>query len=155
MNYKIKIIVVVFLIVTIFLIIVTTLLQKQNVKKSNSYDSKSVIPTDFIPSKLSPTPLSFDAPFVNQDYKKSAQEINKAESPIVEKEAAVGRLLNLLPYSGKNFKMINDYNKAQYVVTIPKSKEKEGNEEFDAFLKKNGIQDRLWIRKNLLVINYE
>lgn len=146
-------IIIAFIIVTIFLVLITNLLQSDKKTVANNPLSPTPIPTVEIefPTETS----SSNIPAQGKQYQSSANQIAKVEAPIIEKEAAVGRLLDLLPYQGKDFRMESDYKNAQYVVTILKDKEKEGNAEFDAFLKQNGVAERAWIRDNLLVIRYE
>lgn len=146
-------IIIAFVIVTIFLVLITNLLQSRKKTVSDNLLSPTLVPTVGIES---PTEIpSSNVPAQGKQYQTSADQIAKVEAPIIEKEAAVGRLLDLLPYTGENFRMENDYKNAQFIVTIPKTKEEEGNIEFDAFLKQNGVAERSWIRDNLLVIRYE
>lgn len=152
-NMKKTYIIITFIVITIFLVLITNLLQSGKKTVSNNLLSPTPIPTVSIES---PTEApSSNVPAQGKQYQTNASQIVKAEAPIIEKEAAVGRLLDLLPYQGKDFRMESDYKNAQYVVTIPKDKEKEGNAEFDTFLKQNGVAERSWIRDNLLVIRYE
>lgn len=143
--FKISNLIIVFLLILLFILALA----------SKNYPTPTpqiapISPTTLITQKLPST-----IPAQGEVYKKSVNAIEKKESPIIVKEAAVGRLLDLLPYKGKFFLMKNDYNNAQYILIISKENEKEGNEEFDNFLKKNGVENRNWIRKNMLLIKYE
>jgi hypothetical protein len=93
-------------------------------------------------------------PAETTSYEQSMQTIYKSEDQIIEREGAIGKLLDLVPQRGTNFTLTFDFDQAQYVVIIPSDKRTEGDAEFDAFLKQNGIQSRAWFREGLLLIQY-
>ncbi len=64
----------------------------------------------------------------------------------------VGDLIEKLPYSGKNFSLYYILNTSQFVLYISPRDSTGGNNEFDAFLKQNGVDDRSWI-ENLVITN--
>lgn len=86
----------------------------------------------------------------SESYIKKAQEIENSERAEREKGQQVGKLLSLVPYKGTYFSISFDYAQVNFVVELNKSHLSEANQEFDAFLIKNGIQSRSWI-KNLVV----
>ncbi|MBI4004603.1 hypothetical protein HY358_00535 [Candidatus Roizmanbacteria bacterium] len=88
-------------------------------------------------------------------YSQNQTKQNEKDREFFQKEEKVGSLLFIVPYKGVNFSITHDYSIAKFIVIIPKAKEREGNQEFDEFLKKNGVEDRSWIRSNLLEIRYE
>jgi hypothetical protein len=84
------------------------------------------------------------------DYVQKAEEINKSDQGIIRQDQAVGSLLSLLPYKGSYFSMSFDFASADFVVELNKSHLSEANQEFDAFLVKNGVLSRSWI-KNMVI----
>lgn len=71
---------------------------------------------------------------------------------ITRKESLVGNLLDKAPYNGKNFSFYYSYEKSEFVLYLPTTTQVAGNQEFDAFLKQNGVESRTWIR-HLTVTN--
>jgi hypothetical protein len=61
-------------------------------------------------------------------------------------DALVGELLNQLPYVGGNFSLYYNYSKDMFVLYINPNAKQQGEDEFNAFLTKNGIKDRSWIQ---------
>jgi hypothetical protein len=146
-----KYIIAVAFILVVALIAFTAVLQRRT-EQSSSTTTQIPIPTTNV--LITPgTPSTI--PAQSEEYQKSIQIIHNQEAPFIKREAAVGKLLDILPYEGTNFKMENDYQAMQYVVTIKKGKETEGQDEFDAFLKLHEIVDQSWIRKELLRIQVQ
>lgn len=147
-------IIIAFVVITAFLIFISNLLQNGNQTSSTDLLSPTPLPIAEFEATETETATS-NIPADSKQYKATREKIADIEESLIRKEAAVGSLLDLLPYQGINFKIENDYANTQYVVTVNKGKEKEGNEEFNNFLKQNGVAERSWIRDNLLVIRYE
>lgn len=141
---------------TILVILVVALLLLQGTEKKIIPTPNSIIPTLFQSSSSKSSTVTEDlVPAQSTNYQTERQEIATEEKETLTRESAIGMLLKKLPYSGTNFKMEHDYGKVQYVVTIPQAREKEGNEELDAFLKENNVADKSWFHPGLLVIQYE
>lgn len=74
--------------------------------------------------------------------------------PETEKQyVQLGKLLEIVPYQGTNFSFIYDIDKNNYIATISADNKIVGEQEFDTFLKGNGIENRTWIHN--LVIEYK
>lgn len=143
-------------VVIIVLIIITQLFQGANNQKQPAPDPfPSPTTTQISYSETAETNTGLVVPGNTALYRESTARIQKEEAPLTAKEAAIGRLLDQIPYKGTAFQIDHDYSAAQYIVTISQDKKQEGNQEFDEFLKKNGIESRDWFRKELLVIQYE
>jgi hypothetical protein len=82
----------------------------------------------------------------NQVSSPSAQE-----AVTVNEDAKKGELINILPYSGAYFSFDFDFVKNTFVLTLDKSNIVAGNNNFDVFLKNNGIQNQSWF-KDLQII---
>ena len=113
----------------------------------DGYDNRIIVNPNYTQPSI--------APYVEQNdyspsYIQKAEEINKSEQGVIEKDQAVGSLLSKLPYKGSYFSLTFDYTTADFVVELNKSHLAEANQEFDAFLLKNGVQTRSWI-KNLVI----
>ncbi len=154
---KIGVFIGVIVIILLVLITIYNSFQKPSVKVSQQ--EKTTFPTT-VPLQQSEErqagaiPPSL-IPGNSESYRKSGQIIALTEAPLLKQEKVVGKLQFKMPYKGTNFQMDYDYKLLQYIVIIPNDKISEGNTEFDTFLKQNGIADRSWIRKELLVIRYE
>lgn len=57
----------------------------------------------------------------------------------------VGQLINQIPYNGASFSLYYNFSKNEFILYINPSTPSQGNVEFDAFLKKNGVESRSWI----------
>lgn len=77
---------------------------------------------------------------------------SKSEQIELNKDSALGNLISKLPYTGRYFYFVYDFPKGSFVLTLDKNNITQGNSNFDAFLKTNGIQDRSWFI-NLVVVN--
>lgn len=92
------------------------------------------------PSFITPTPIEGEggnnavSGFTNDNPEKNRQEF------------LVGKLIEKLPYSGANFSLYYDFSKNQFILYVNPSASSEGNAEFDAFLKQNGVESRSWIK---------
>ena len=73
---------------------------------------------------------------INIEDKQTIEEINKSYD--------VGQLINILPYSGKDFSLSYSFSTNSFTLYLKSGNEGSGNQEFDAFLKKNGIINRSW-----------
>lgn len=63
----------------------------------------------------------------------------------LQREYYVSKLIGIVPYEGKDFALDYNIKSAMFVLTIKQNAQQAGNQEFDAFLKQNQIQDRSWI----------
>lgn len=91
-----------------------------------------------------PAPTEFD-PY-DEEYTKSVEQINKEELPEVKQDQKVALFLEKLPMQGTNFTAAYDMETNTVQVTIPTAKRTEGEAEFDAFLRANGVESRDWIQ---------
>ena len=69
-----------------------------------------------------------------------------SESTMIKQEKAVGKLLDILPYSDANFSFSYSYSKNVFTLILRGSDSKTANRDFDTFLQKNGVMDRTWIQ---------
>lgn len=108
-----------------------------------------------IPSSSSyPIPYTSPAPNQNdysQQYIDQMEKILIDQKKSIDKNQQVGKLLEKMPYSGKFFTLKFDFEKANFIVTFNLQKRTEAEEEFDDYLKNQGIEDRSWI-DNLVTI---
>lgn len=88
-----------------------------------------------------PTPLS-NKPQAGRAY----QKFTPADIDQLNKDTATGSLLNKLPYKGVNFSFVYYYEINRFTLVLKQGAEQQGNEEFDRWLKDNGINDRSWFR---------
>lgn len=112
----------------------------------------------------SPTPLPTDAPAptitntefydpYNDTYKKSVKEIQQEEKTIHERNLAVGRFLDSLPYTGTAVSIRYDIRTNSVTVTIPSARRAEGENELTTYLRSFEIEDRSWIQN--LSVQYQ
>ncbi|MEN9407357.1 MAG: hypothetical protein RLZZ455_573 [Candidatus Parcubacteria bacterium] len=102
------------------------------------------IPSPTLAASLKNNPQEIES---GPRYKQSVEEIDKLNKQLLLREAAVGKLLGILPYAGEHFTLEYNIDKNQFTAYIDGD---SGSREFDAFLKKNSVESRTWIR-NLLI----
>lgn len=103
--------------------------------------------------KKSPQDLRSDPQFKNNPkkvesdptYISTSAEIDIKNKEELAKRAAVGRLLTKLPYQGTLFSMRYDYTSNMFYVALTKSNQVQSNQEFDLFLKNNGVDSETWV----------
>lgn len=154
-HKKIGIVIGILVVITVILIFTVNTLRTSQQSPSQRSETNTIPTTFQVNQQTTPGVPPSLIPGNSESYRKSTQIIAATEAPILEREKIVGKLQFKMPYKGVNFQIVYDYKLLQYVVTIPNDKISEGNTEFDTFLKQNGIADRSWIRKELLVIRYE
>jgi len=76
-----------------------------------------------------------------------------SNDPDAKKASAVGKLLDILPYSGAYFSFDYDYSSNTFILLLKGSDYSLGNKEFDTFLQENKVENRAWIEN--LEIKYE
>ena len=69
-----------------------------------------------------------------------------------QRSSLISGLIDLTPHSGKFFSLYFTYKTYSFVLYVDTKHQKEGNANFDSFLKQNGITNRSWIN-NLSVEN--
>ena len=89
----------------------------------------------------SPTQQNTNSGASNAD---NPQFQNQQQQEDARRSYTIGQLINLLPYSGTNFSLFYSFSTNQFTLYINPANQTAGNSEFDAFLKKNGINDRSW-----------
>lgn len=110
-----------------------------------------VVFISFVPRPENPNNSSVPTPFPSGvSGGENLQPGTQAEQEIVRRSYTIGQLINLLPYNGSNFSLFYSFSTNVFTLYINPSKQTEGNTEFDAFLKKNGIDNRSWF-DNLVV----
>jgi hypothetical protein len=77
----------------------------------------------------------------------------KNEQIELDKSSKLGSLIPKLPYNGSFFSFAYDFSKSSFILTLDKNNIAQGNNNFDVFLKTNGIQDRSWFIN--LIIEYQ
>lgn len=70
-----------------------------------------------------------------------------------KKYIQVGKLMEVVPFTGVNLSLRYDFDLNKYIATIPSDKKNEGEKELDTFLSRQGIQSRDWIHN--LTIEYK
>ncbi len=155
MNKKIILIVLTVLVVVLVIIFIIVSQISKNTTNTNSNlgntsqnTSQSFLTR--VPNNTSPKPTIFQD---TQEYKDLQEKIALTEAPIHDRGEKVGKLLEKVPYQGQNFVFVFDNSTYSFKVTISNDKQQEGNQEFDEFLKTNGIQERAWIQD--LVVEYK
>lgn len=145
------------LIAGIFVFILTLFIMIVNSFQQQEETALPLLPSPFptiTPFEPDVTVTGF-IPGNTQNYRESVRKANQQETNAITQDAALGRLLEFLPYSGTNFSMRYDYNQNKFFVTIPSAKRSDGEKEFNDFLKKNGVQNRDWISSSALIMTYE
>lgn len=93
--------------------------------RTEAPESAKVSSPSLITPTPSPTPTTtegeIDAHYYDEDVEK------------------LGVIIQKLPYSGKSFRLSYDYDRFGFDANIDPENEKEGNLEFDKFLKENGL----------------
>lgn len=109
------------------------------------------------PSPLPPEPIQIFTPSPTAQTSQlkpvsgeKYQEISQSDQEQLNKDSLVAQLIKKLPYQGTNFSLEYDYENNQFSITFVSGRQTEGDQEFDAFLKINQIQDRSWL-KNLVI----
>src|SRR3989304_899116 len=102
------------------------------------------------PSQIKPTGLPIVTSTLpgSKEFNESSKKIQSTVAPQLKRDSLVGELLGKVPYSGKYFKFYFDYPTARFILELDSNHVNEGNKNFDAFLKKNNVEERSWI-KNL------
>ena len=96
---------------------------------------------------------TFYAPKNSQNPSQGPQPGNNFSGATVTNEAetkdkqslAVSNLIAKLPYQGKNFKVRYDFATHYFLLTLKQSNEDQANQEFDQFLRGNGVAERAWL----------
>jgi hypothetical protein len=96
-----------------------------------------------------PNPTKTATPTIdtlNQVHPPSAQELK-----IINENSKKGDLINILPYTGTYFSFDFDFAKNSFVLTLDKNNITAGNNNFDTFLKNNGVPNRSWFNDLLII----
>lgn len=107
----------------------------------------------FIPNTnppLSPTLIN-EGTGQSQEFREDAARSFKQSEVFLNQEARIGGLVKVVPVQGTYMKFDYDFKRVTFVLTLNKDKELDGLNEFNAFLQKNGIKGREWIR-NLEIV---
>ncbi len=75
----------------------------------------------------------------------ASEETTPQGKEITRRESLVGGLIDKTPFNGKNFSFYYSYSKSEFILYVSPTQQASGNQEFDAFLRQNGVQ-RSWIR---------
>ncbi len=142
---------IIYLLLFILLIIIVVSLSVR--KKQLTTPSNNLTPTMSVsyisPTQeyaLTPTKRPGGGPQPGVDY----FEID-AES--LKRNKALGNLLSILPYSGKNFTLDFSYKEFTYKLIISENNKVEGEKEFEVFLKSNNVESRTWLED--LIVEYK
>jgi hypothetical protein len=82
-----------------------------------------------------------------EEYQRIQNEINLTLAPTLEVHKKTGALLDIVPYRGELFTFDYRDRDLTYVVTLDRNRVLEANQEFDAFLRDNGIEDKEWFTR--------
>lgn len=92
---------------------------------------------------ISPTPTRSSSIFPgSEQYQHSSEVIRETEAPLQKQGEKIATLIKLLPYTGNNFKLEYRIADNTFIVTINKNNQQVGNQEFDVFLKSQGIDNQ-------------
>lgn len=80
------------------------------------------------------------------EYLEEQRKMDLTIAPENEKSTKAGLLLEKVPYKGKLFTFDYSTDDLAFKVILDSSQVLEANQEFDAFLKQNGIEDKSWLR---------
>jgi hypothetical protein len=105
----------------------------------------------FFPSKNSgledyPTPTPVGGIGKPDGSSGAAGPSSQSEIEDSRKSSAVYALIPDMPHVGKNFSLYYSYKGDLFILYINPSQKEAGNTEFDAFLKKSGVDDRSWFK---------
>ena len=109
----------------------------------SSSGSSSILPN--------PTPTKHPDDFYSEEYTRRAAEVAKEELPQLQRDDAVSKFMDTLPYSGTYIQVTYTLSTNVIAVTMPQENLDAANKEFDELLRRNNIQDKNWIVD--LVIN--
>jgi hypothetical protein len=74
-----------------------------------------------------------------------SQDTDPAQIEANRRSGLVYGLIEKTPYIGKNFSFYYSFSNDQFTVYINNKNFKAGEEEFENFLKQNGVDDKSWI----------
>lgn len=138
-----------FLVIAVLIMIIAVSIINQSAENKKSALFPSPYPQK--PDSLIPTiPSSLYLQYSEQ-YKNSVKKINEQEKEALQKDFLVHQMQLKLPYSGQYFTASYTISDNLTLVVMKKGFENEGSQEFDEFLKKNGVLNIDWIR-NLKII---
>lgn len=70
-----------------------------------------------------------------------------------ERGIKVSQLIDKMPANGTYYRAKFDFPNNTFILSIEKNHKQQGNDEFDQFLKQNGVDNRGWL-PHLAVSNY-
>ena len=133
-------VIIVIIIACIVLVIVFGNLSGQKKKTSGTIPSPSVVrilpSASVFPKKGEALPNSFPTSGA-KDY---------SQVP-----AAIGKLVENLPYRGTLFSLSYDFSKDSFTLYLNKNNQLNAEKEFEGYLKNNNIADKNWLQ-NLIVV---
>lgn len=105
------------------------------------------------PSIFSPQSQEIDSQNLryHPDSSTVVQTIDESSQKMLDKDAAIGKLLSKLPYEGNLFTLEYSYQSNVFTLSLSPSNQSQANQEFDQFLKSNSIENRNWLY-NLKVV---
>lgn len=132
------------------LIIVIAIINLSLSRQQTTYQAATTptpVQVEFPPQTDSSSP---PIPAQGTEYNQSVRKIQEEEKQAIYESSQVGKLLDILPYTGTNFSLSYSYSKNVFTLVLNGQNQSLGNAEFDRFLQQQGIQNRSWI-KNLVI----
>lgn len=87
----------------------------------------------------------------NEDYNQNFNSNIDIENDASKRVDAVQAIRTKLPHQGNNFSLSYDFDSNVYTAVISSANAVAGNQELDAFLRANGINDRSWMPDLVIV----
>lgn len=110
----------------------------------------------FAPKNKNPLPSPTPFPSLNPGVFNSVPDkiIKTRDEDEADRRAfLVGKLINILPYSGVDFVLSFDYDSDSFLLTLNKNNIDKANEELNLFLSQNSIESKSWIEN--LIVSYK
>lgn len=110
-------------------------------------------------SLVTPTLVPVDTkiyPTISEDPREGTGLEESKIPSIEEKENRSYLVMNLtqkLPFQGLYFSLSYDYDRGDFLLMYNRANLQQGQENFNAFLKENGIKDSLWIEN--IIVSYQ
>src|SRR3989338_4885686 len=86
----------------------------------------------------SPNELERPLPGMSYDYLTESDKIR------IKQEEAVSQLIKKIPFEGANFYLEYSFKAGEFTLTLNRDNLAAANQEFDQFLKDNGVAERSW-----------
>lgn len=113
-------------------------------------------PKDIISPTITPFPESSnnhpDLQQYSDEYKKQFRKVAEEETKILQRDYLISQFIDTLPYDGSFITVSYVISTNKIILVLQKDKQSEGNQEFDALLIRNKIENRSWLKSLVIEI---